>query len=184
MNQHDADILARCRKGYETAYADLYAAHAGRVKTYFLRSGFESSDADDLTQETFARAFAALRQFNPRKGSLPTWLGAIARNLARRYWRKQSHTDSFDPSLAEDVFVSPDVAAAAAAQKEQFSALAECLETLEETLRTTVRLRYVDGLTTRAIAQRTNIPESTVRFRLDEARTLLGRLLREKGFRS
>ena len=183
MNARDADIVARCLKGYETAYADLYTAHAGRVRVYLLRCGFAPSDADDLTQETFLRAFRSLRGFDASRVSFTAWLSAIARNVARKRWRKLAQPENFDPQLAEDTFAIDEKTGlhASSILSEEFEALMDCISRLDEILGKIVHLRYVEGLTTRFIGEAVSLPESTVRLRLSEARGLLLGCMQEKG---
>lgn len=180
----DADRVARCLRGYETAYADLYTAHAGRVRAFLLRSGFASPEADDLTQETFLRVFRSLRGYDSGRGAFTTWLSAIARNVARKHWRKLSQSESFDPQLAEQMFaVDGDSGSPASAiLHEEFSALEDCIATLGDPLGQIVQLRYVEGWTTRGIGEAVRMPEATVRLRLREIRGLLLGCMQGKGF--
>jgi len=184
VNARDADIVARCLKGYETAYADLYTAHAGRVRVYLLRCGFAPSDADDLTQETFLRVFRSLRGFDVARGSFPIWLSIIARNVARKHWRNLAQPEDFDPQLAEESFAVDETTGADAATilHEEFAALKDGIDRLDETLGKIVHLRYVEGLTTRGIGEAVRLPEATVRLRLNEARGLLLDCMQGKKF--
>lgn len=183
MARRDVDIIARCLKGYEAAYRDLYHAHAPRIKAYLLRSGFASHAADDLTQEIFLRAFQHLRSYDERKGRFTTWLGTIARNVVRRQFSRRSPGDAYDPQLAEELLDAEDDPADAADAAELHQALRDCIEALGVEHRAIVRLRYVDGLTTRGIGQRLDLPEATVRLRLGEARGQLLKCLHSKGYR-
>ncbi|MBN1554378.1 MAG: sigma-70 family RNA polymerase sigma factor [Phycisphaerae bacterium] len=183
MNERDADIVARCLKGYETAYADLYSAHAGRVRVYLLRCGFAPADADDLTQETFLQVFRSLRGFDVARGSFLAWISNIARNVARKWWRKLAHPENFDPHLAEETF-AVDAASGSSAEavlREEFASLGTRVEGLEETPAQLVHLRYVEGLTTRGIGEALGMPEAAVRMRLNEIRDQLLRELQNQG---
>ncbi|MBN1943807.1 MAG: RNA polymerase sigma factor [Phycisphaerae bacterium] len=184
MNAQDADIIARCLKGYETAYADLYAAHAARVRVYFLRCGFDPADADDLTQETFLRVFRSLRGFDAARGPLIPWIGAIARTIARKRWDRLVQPEPFDPQLTEESFAVDDRSGSNAAEvlAGEFTAMNESIEGMDETAERIVRLRYVEGRTTRSIGEAVGEPEATVRRRLGEVRGELLEHLREKGF--
>ena len=67
----------------------LFGTHATKLKAYYRRSGVGDAQAEDLTQEAFARALRALGQF--RGGSkLSTWLWTIAQNLLLEYRRKRT----------------------------------------------------------------------------------------------
>jgi RNA polymerase sigma-70 factor, ECF subfamily len=175
-----SELISRCMAGDEAAFESLYTAHAGRIKAYFLRSGFSFADADDLTQEVFVRAFKSLHTFDATRGSFATWLGAIARNVARRGYSDQAE-QVFDPELAEAVLSTWDDPGSSAETREALDALAQCIDALPPDLARIVHLRYVQGLTTRGIAATINMPEATVRLRLGRIAELLGQCLSAKG---
>ncbi len=176
-----SELVRRCLAGDQAAYEALYFAHAGRVAAYFLRSGFSGPDAEDLTQETFARAFRSLATFDPARGAFPVWLAAIARNVARRHWAGRQEPEHFDPELAEGALAPPGNPGRGAEDREEIDAVRACVDALPADLSTIVRLRYVDGRTTRGIAAATGLAEATVRSRLSEAQDLLADCLGAKG---
>lgn len=182
MSKRDNQLVARVLAGDAAAFGGLYDAHAGRVKAFFLRSGAGDADAEDLTQESFTRAFKGLKTYDARKGQFLTWVGAIARNVVRRHWglRKQPH--AMDPELAEEMFATYDNPGQTAAAGEEVQAIAGCVSALPQELARLVRLRYVDGRTTRGVAEAAGMPEATVRSRLAEAHALLLACMRGKGF--
>jgi RNA polymerase sigma-70 factor (ECF subfamily) len=180
--QHDEqELIRRIGEGDSEAFARLYADRAGRVRGYFQRCGFKSFDVDDLTQEVFLRAYRSIETFDPDRGRLATWLGAIARNLARSHWARRSTTEPFDSQLAEAMLADPDDPAGAPGRREEIDAVDDCIRRLPAMLALLVRLRYVEGRTTRGVAQAASMAESTVRARLKEAYSALERCLREKG---
>jgi len=177
----DAGLVARCLRGDQAALRSLYLAHAGRVKAYFRRSGFADADAEDLTQETFLRAFKSLGGFDAARGALGPWLAAIARNAARKRWARRPEPDSFDPELAEQVLELADNPSGSTETREQLDALAGCLAKLPRDLAEVLRLRYVEARTTRGVAAATGLAEATVRLRLAKALGLIERCMRTKG---
>jgi RNA polymerase sigma-70 factor (ECF subfamily) len=182
VNGSEQALIDRCLTGDESAFESLYAAHAGRVKAYLTRSGFDAPDADDLVQEVFVRVFRSLGTFDGQRGSFRAWLGAIARNVARKHWSRRPHWHLYSPELAEEVFAAADNPGAGPAAREEFRAVRACVEALPPEMANVIRLRYEDGRTTRGIAAATGMPESTVRSRLAEARAAVARCLKAKGF--
>jgi len=182
MDQDDAQLAAAHAAGRAGAFAALHGRHAGRVRAYFLRSGFADADADDLTQETFVRVHRSLHTFDPRRGRFAAWLATIARNLARRAWRRRS-PEHFDPELAAEVLAEPDNPAADPQHREQLALLRGCVAGLPADLAAVIRLRYVEARTTRGIGAALHLPEATVRLRLDQARQALARCLAARGVR-
>jgi len=155
------------------------------VAGYFRRSGFDSSPAADLTQETFVRVFGSLGGYDQARGAFRAWLSAIARNVARnvarKYWRRRATVNTFDPELADAMFAIPAEASHSPEQREEMSAVADCVSCLDEQLGELICLRYVRGMTTRGIAAEAGMPESTVRSRLGEALDCIERCLQGKG---
>ena len=182
MSDEERQLVNRALAGEQEAAEAIYAAHAGRVKAYFLRSGFARPDADDLTQEVFLQVFKSLETFQPQRGGLRQWLGAIARNVARKHLSRRAEPEDFDPALAEEMFAGGENPGAGAAAREEFEAVRACVAALPAELGQIVRLRYVEGRTTRGITAVTLLPEATVRLRLKQAMELLAQCLKDKGF--
>jgi RNA polymerase sigma-70 factor (ECF subfamily) len=181
VDEPEAQLVLRCLSGDASAFEALYAAHAGRIAAYFLRSGFPRTDADDLTQETFTRAFRSLHTFDAARGAFRPWVATIARNVARKRWGRRAEPGNFDPELAEETLGRPDDPHARAQRQEEIDAVRECVARLPEPLGRIVRLRYVEGRSTRGVAAETGIPEATVRSRLAEAHERIERCLAAKG---
>ena len=185
MGHVDMDIqqaISRCLAGERPAFAELHAAHAPGIGAFFLRSGFAPADAEDLTQETFMRAFRSLATFDADKAAFSTWLGTIARNVARKQWQRRRPAQEIDDELAQNVLADENDPLADMANTEALDALVRCMEALDADLARLVRLRYVQALTTRGIAKELGIPESTARLRLTDAHQRLQRCMNGKGF--
>jgi RNA polymerase sigma-70 factor (ECF subfamily) len=160
----------------------LYTQNAKAVTVYFLRCGFVQAQAEDMVQDVFLRAGRSLATYDPARGGLRTWLWTIARNLARREWSRRRSAFEQDMELAEVAVEDRDGPGEALAATEETRAVAQCVQAMRGELANLVRMRYVDGLTTRGMAQAVNTPEATVRARLTEAMNLLEKCLKSKGF--
>ena len=73
----------------EDPFEAVVAAHHGDIHRYLARVTSRASDADDLSQETFVRAYRAYRALPP-DANLRAWLFAIATNLSRNYFRGEA----------------------------------------------------------------------------------------------
>jgi RNA polymerase sigma-70 factor (ECF subfamily) len=73
----------------EDAFEAVVAAHHAEIRRYVLRITARAGDADDLSQETFLRAFRAHRSLPPG-ANVRAWLFAIATNLCRNHFRAQT----------------------------------------------------------------------------------------------
>jgi len=72
----------------EDAFEAVVGAHHAEIRRYLLRITARGSDADDLSQETFLRAFRAYRALPPGS-NVRAWLFTIATNLGRNHFRAQ-----------------------------------------------------------------------------------------------
>ena len=82
----------QCARLYETCYM--------RVFSYLMTLSGDRSCAEELTQETFFRAFSSQSEFRGQSDEA-TWLCAIAKNLFVDEKRKQGRTDSFPEELPD-----------------------------------------------------------------------------------
>jgi RNA polymerase sigma-70 factor (ECF subfamily) len=91
----DRPLVAEAQAGSERAMELLFRRHVQVVYTYALRATSDGAAAEEIAQETFIRAFRAIRRFDGRS-SFRTWLFAIAINRMRTHAKKRSQ----DPSVA------------------------------------------------------------------------------------
>lgn len=75
-----------CRVMAEDPFEAIVAAHHAEIHRYLARVTARASEADDLSQETFLRAFRAYQSLPPG-ANLRAWLFAIATNLSRNHFR-------------------------------------------------------------------------------------------------
>ncbi len=85
----DTEIVTRVLKGDRQAYALLIEAYKGPLFNLAFRMTGSYSDADDLTQEIFIKAYQQLYQFDQKKKYF-TWLYTIGINLIRNHLKKKS----------------------------------------------------------------------------------------------
>ncbi|MGI8803273.1 MAG: RNA polymerase sigma factor [Solirubrobacteraceae bacterium] len=90
-------LPAPCPSGDDTLapdpdLADIYDEHVWRVFGFLAYRLERRADAEDLTQLTFERAVRAWGRYDPAKGSVATWLLAIAHNLLVDHHRRQPPT--------------------------------------------------------------------------------------------
>ena len=81
------EILKLAISGDINAFETLFAEFKNQLKSYLYRLLTDRNDVDDLTHDTFIRAFTRISTFN-RESSLKTWVFKIATNLAYDHLRK------------------------------------------------------------------------------------------------
>jgi RNA polymerase sigma-70 factor (ECF subfamily) len=179
----DLQLVERCLSGEQAAWEDLVKIHTRRVYGICYRFAGSSQHAEDLTQEVFLRVFRSLKSFRAGEGTFTVWLGRLTRNLLIDHYRKSRMdraTDSLDerlPALEETVAMSARTDGMLAG-REASEALQAALQKLSPELREILILRDLEELEYREIAGILDIPEGTVKSRLNRARAELARVLR------
>ena len=181
----DLDLVERCLSGEEAAWEDLVKAHTRRVYAICYRFTGSNQEAQDLAQEVFLRVFRSLKSFRAGEGSFTVWLGKLTRNLLIDHYRRSKldrATDSIEEALAvlEEKTAMSARADGLLAGREASEALQGALQKLSPELRETVILRDLEELEYREIAQVLNVPEGTVKSRLNRGRAELARILRRQ----
>jgi RNA polymerase sigma-70 factor (ECF subfamily) len=143
--------------------ADALLAQSGWVSALARGLVHDRAAAEDAVQETW---LAALRHAPREPGRLRPWLAHVLANVARKQRRGDTHRTEREAHAArrEGLPSASDVAAKLEAQR----LLVAALDTLEEPYKTTIVLRYLDGIDSAEIARRANVPAGTVRWRLKE----------------
>lgn len=181
----DGSLVDRCLMGDEVAWEDLVKIHTRRVYAICYRFTGSESEAQDLTQDVFVRVFKSIRSFRSGEGSFVVWLTRLTRNLLIDHYRRTKSdraTDSIEdqlPVLEEKTAVSARTDAMLAG-REAGEVLQAALGKLSPELRETVILRDLEELEYREIAQALNVPEGTVKSRLNRGRAELARILRRQ----
>ncbi len=147
---------------FSVPFEDLLA-HAGWVRALARRLVSDPAAADDLVQETW---LAALRHPPRDDRNLRAWLARLVRNSARQRGRSESARRARETRrVPERATPSPDELVQ---RVESQRILAEEVVQLDEPQRSTVLLRYFEGLSSAEIARRTGVPAGTVRWRLKQ----------------
>ena len=182
----DTSLVSRCLRGDEPAWEELVRLHTRRVYALCYRFTGQGSEAQDLTQEVFLRVFRTLRTFRSTEGSFATWLARVTRNLLIDHYRR-TRQDRVTDSIEEQLPMLEEVGTAAAVRPDHAIAGREASEILQATLqklspdlREAVILRDLQEMEYREIAGVLQIPEGTVKSRINRGRAELARLLRKQ----
>jgi RNA polymerase sigma-70 factor (ECF subfamily) len=181
----DHQLVERCLSGEEAAWEDLVKVHTRRVYSICYRFTSSDQEAQDLTQEIFLRVFRSLKSFRAGEGSFAVWLARLSRNLLIDHYRRtklERATDSIEeqlPMLEEKSSMSARTDGLVSG-REASEVLQVALQKLSPELRETVILRDLEELEYREIAQVLNVPEGTVKSRLNRGRAELARILRRQ----
>ena len=191
MNAPDADapLVARVKQGDVKAFEMLVVKYQRRIERLIGRMVRDVDLVPDIAQETFIRAYRAIRQFRG-ESAFYTWLYRIAVNTAKKALMELKRdplvTESARASRDEDddnprVENEPSDAAtpdAVLASKQIAAAVNFAVEALSEDLRQAITLREIEGLSYEEIAELMNCPIGTVRSRIFRAREAIAARLR------
>lgn len=184
----DSELVAHARRGDEHAFRAIMERHNQRLYRVARTLLRDDSEAEDVVQETYLRAFAGLSGFRG-ESSLATWLTRIALNEALGRKRKQKPTveleavDAIQESSSQiirfpmmNANTDPE---RAAAQREIRKLLESSIDALPEPFRVVFVMRDVEELSIEETAAFLGIRPQTVKTRLHRARRQLRESLDE-----
>jgi RNA polymerase sigma-70 factor (ECF subfamily) len=152
---------------------ELFDTHHDRIFRYVLGMVRDRAEAEDLTQETFLRAYQggdALRDPNAARG----WLYRIATNVCLDRLRQRRPHIPLDGQDAP----SPALSVLEVTERSETSACVQrCLDFLSDRYRTVILLREIHSLTTAQIAELLGEQEGAVKIRLHRARRKLEQVM-------
>lgn len=179
----DTSLVERCLAGEQAAWEQLVKTYTRRVYSICYRFTNSENQAQDLTQEVFLRVFKTLGSFRAGEGSLIVWITRVTRNLLVDHYRRTKHERLTDPleerlPMLEEKTAQHSRADSLLAGREAGELLQAALQKLSPELREAVILRDVQDLEYREIARVLEVPEGTVKSRLNRGRAELARILR------
>lgn len=160
-----AVVNQQIARDLDAAFPHLVREYQHRIYSGVLRLVPTPADAEDITQETFIRAYRALADYPPeriRDLNLTGWIWTIALNLCRNAARTKSRRPRTVELDRDALFggPGPEALALEADENRRWSRLLAGLSTAQ---RNAVVLRHVVGLTYREIAEAVQRPEGTVK---------------------
>lgn len=175
----DGKIVAEVLAGDRNAFGILIRRYQRQVFTLMRRFTSTSSEAADLTQEAFLRAYEKLEKFQSGKNFF-VWLYTLSLNLARDYARKnKNYVENL--SVEEDAYRESPDQETSLIQKMETMALVQALNRLPEDFREALILRYREGLSMKDIAQILNLSVSGAKMRIHRGLIKLREVFSEDG---
>lgn len=182
MSGDDEAVLARAKSGDREAFAEIVRKYQTRVYGAALHITGSPSDAEDVAQEAFVRAYRGLAKFDGRS-ELFTWLYRITVNSALNHLRSAGRQRKLARAGADRVAqhggrpeapgITPRTPEEGVTLSQRTERVFDALAELSESLRITLVLASVEALPYRQIAEILEIPEGTVAWRVNEARKQL-----------
>ncbi len=174
--QLDADLVRCTLDGDRTAFEVLVVRYQRRLAALISRYRLDAATIEDLTQETFIKAYRGLAQFRG-ESTFFTWLARIALNTTKTYLSSRrtqvevlsldDQDGEFDPLAAIE---SGDSTEGTVASRQIAALITTTMDEMPADLREALCLREIDGKSYQEIADALGIPLNTVRSRIFRAR--------------
>ncbi len=179
----DRSLIAKAQQGDKAALEMLIARYWQAVfRLACLKTG-NGEDAQEITQETFLKAFRALPGYRETNASFKTYLGRIALNLITDFWRKKGRSPQvvaladFTEPLADPAPLPED----SVLSREQRESIGRMVAMLPAEQRQTVELRIFAALSLQETAKAMGKSEAAVKMLQQRALRNLRRLFEEHG---
>ncbi len=176
----DVELVNLTLSGQQEAFALLVERYKDAVQNLAYRMLSNVTEAEDVTQEVFVRAYTQLATYKPAH-KFSTWLLSIASHLAidqlrRRRFLALPLEDVPFLEWITDLGAGPEQSALVGEQQDEIQAY---LQRLHSKYRAVIVLRYWYDLSYEEIATALNLTPALVKARLHRARELLARYMRE-----
>lgn len=173
----DRELVRRASAGDGAAFEQLIELHGRRTYRMLVRVVGDPTEAEDVLQEAFLKAWRALPRFRG-DAQFATWFYRIAVNEANRRFARERRRRALP--LEETLAEVPDLAAGPAALAES-SELQElvgrCIDELPPQYRAAVVLRDIEGLTNEEAAAALGLTVRNLKSRLHRGRMGIRRML-------
>ena len=184
MDPSDEELIVAFIDGDDAAYATLVERHLKAVYSFVMRFVGDAHDAEDITQDTFLKAWKSAKQYREEASKFKTWILRIARNTAIDHLRKRKNvpfsqfdTDEGVNLLAETVADPEALPDELFASVQDAEVVRKAVDRLAPEAREILLLHYTNGLTFLEIGETLGEPQNTVKSRHHRAILNLRKML-------
>lgn len=171
----ESALVQQAAMGDRSAFTALYEIHVDRVFRHVRYQVGDDSDAEDITQDVFIKAWKSVPKYKPTGAPFVTWLIVIARNAIIDYYRSKKHTHHLDENYDPQGGIDP-----VASVESDFgnAEIRDAVLKLKGDKKTVVIMRFVDGFSYEEIARALGKHSGAVRViqhrALKELKEMLG----------
>ena len=176
--QYD-ELVERCRQGDRRSYGELYQKYAKAMYNTSFRIVNHTADAEDVLQESFVDAFAAVGSFG-YKSTFGAWLKRIVINKSINALRKRK-MDIIDIEKTTAVYIPEEESYDEEELKFKVEEIKKAVKELPNGYRTVLSLHLFEGYDQEEIAEILQISHTTVRTQYMRAKQKLLLLIKQGG---
>ena len=176
------DIITKAKKGNQIAYSTLLDTFWNYVYGFQLKRTENENDAEDITMQTFSKAFDKLDTYNETY-EFKTWLITISKNIHVDLVRKRNRTIIQTRENNEVIKKVLDDAPSAEDQlitEQNLATLLQHIKKLKPHYQEVINLRYFNELSYADIATQLNEPMNNIKVKLLRAKKLLAEVIKNK----
>lgn len=176
--------IEKAKKGDQAAFTFLLNLYWNEVYGFMLKRTENETNAEDITIETFSKAFDKIGTYNPEY-QFNTWLISIAKNVHIDLLRKKKSslfveiTDKEDQKAYNIADTTPS-AEDELITEQNLSLLLQYIKELKPHYQEVIQLRYFQEMSYQEIANKIDEPLSNVKIKLLRAKKLLAEIIRNK----
>jgi RNA polymerase sigma-70 factor, ECF subfamily len=176
--------IDKAKEGDQVAFTFLLDHYWNEVYGFMLKRTENETDAEDITIETFSKAFDKIGSYNP-EFRFNTWLIAIAKNVHIDLLRKKKSSLFIEITDEEDhqAYNVADTAPSAEDElitEQNLSQLLRFIKELKPHYQEVIQLRYFQELSYQEIAEKIGEPLSNVKIKLLRAKKLLAEIIQTR----
>ena len=182
---NDAELVVAALAGNTQAFDILVTRYRRAMLTIAQQIVQNPTDAEDVVQDAFLRAFEALPQLSDLN-RFGAWLHSITRNRALRYYKSASRyqpQEDMEPYLNRGADTSAEDPAHIVERELTQQAIREAIQELPDDFRVVIELYYWAEMPQKRMAEFLSLPLTTVKWRLHKAKELLKTTLEKRGYR-
>ena len=183
---NDAELVVAALAGNTQAFDVLVTRYRRAMLTIAQQIVRNPTDAEDVVQDAFLRAFEVLPQLSDLN-RFGAWLHSITRNRALRYYKNASRyqpQEDMEPYLNRETDTSAEDPAHIVERELTQQAIRDAIQELPSDYQAVIELYYWAEMPQKRMAEFLSVPLTTVKWRLHKAKEMLKTILERRGYRA
>ena len=152
MLEDEQNLIARAKEGESEAFGSLYDYYMPRIYRFVLLKVSHREEAEDLTHQTFLKAWERIEQYTFQGYPFSSWLYRIARNTVIDHHRKRKSIQVDIDYIPQELLASDDSPERDAESKIEWEKLLVTIKELKDIEQDVLIMRFVEEMTHREIA--------------------------------